>query len=166
MGKLPEYPNTVALRISSRMLVELGVLTAAMAAATVVVTGFLASAIFAATSLAFVVASYLIWPAVKPFANFSFGIIFGILERVFENIIDFFSYGGIFTKLYELYTIGGVSASISVLKPILLVFMTMAFLVRFTLSRRPKNFRKWVRISSETFFMLYESFLTYEISYL
>lgn len=155
MGKLPESPNPVASKISSRMLVELGLLTAAMAGATLVVTGLLASAIFAATSLAFVVASYLIWPMVKPFANFSIGIISGILERVSESVIDFFSYGGFFSKVKELYTIGGVSANFEVLKPILVVLLSMVLLVRFTLSRRPKNFRKWVRISPATFVMLY-----------
>lgn len=143
VGKLPEFPNTVASRISSRLLVELGVFTTVMATATLVVTGFLASAVFAATSLGFVVASSLIWPMVKPFATFSFGIIFGILEQVFENFIDFFSYGGIFSKLYELSTIGGVASSIKMLKPLMLVILTMVFLVRFTLSRRPKNFRQW-----------------------
>lgn len=143
VGRLPEYPNTVASRISSRMMVEFGVLTAAIAAATVIVTGFLASAIFAATSFVFVVASYIIWPMMKPFLKFSYGIILGILERVWENFIDFFSYGGVFSKLNEMYTFWGVSASIRVLKPIVLVFLTMVVLVRFTLSRRPKNFRKW-----------------------
>ncbi|KAI7994444.1 hypothetical protein LOK49_LG11G02837 [Camellia lanceoleosa] len=97
VGKLPEYPHPVASSISSRMMVELGMLTAVMAAAAVVVGGLLASA------------------------------------------VD----GGIFSKLYEVYTFGGVSSSLEMLKPIMLVFLTMVLLVRFTLSRRPKNFRKW-----------------------
>ncbi|KAL3499211.1 hypothetical protein ACH5RR_038304 [Cinchona calisaya] len=143
VGKLPEYPHPIASKISSRMMVELGVLTAAMAAAAVVVGGFLASAVFAVTSFIFVVAVYVVWPVVKPFLKLFFGLIFGVLERVWENFVEIFSDGGIFSKLYEVYTYGGVSASIEMLKPILLVFGTMVILLRFTLSRRPKNFRKW-----------------------
>ncbi|XP_027081356.2 probable inactive ATP-dependent zinc metalloprotease FTSHI 1, chloroplastic [Coffea arabica] len=143
VGKLPEYPHPIASKISSRVMVELGVLTAVMTAAAIVVGGFLASAVFAVTSFIFAVAVYVVWPVVKPFLKFFFGIIFGVLERVWENFLDFFTDGGFFSKLYEVYTFGGVSASIEMLKPILLVFGTMVILLRFTLSRRPKNFRKW-----------------------
>lgn len=148
VGKLPEYPHPMASKISSRVMVELGVLTAAMTAAAVVGGGFLASAVFAATSFIFAVAVYVVWPVVKPFLKLFFGIIFGVLERVWENFVDIFGDGGIFSKLYEIYTFGGVSASFEMLKPILLVFGTMVILLRFTLSRRPKNFRKWVRTAS------------------
>ncbi|GFP98060.1 ATP-dependent zinc metalloprotease ftsh [Phtheirospermum japonicum] len=125
VGKLPEYPHPVASKISSRMMVELGMLTAAMAAAAVVVGGFLASAVFAATSFVFAVAAYVIWPVAKPFLKLILGLVFGILERVWENLAEFLGEGGLKSKLYELYTIGGVSASIEMLKPIMLVFLTM-----------------------------------------
>ncbi|KAL7122785.1 hypothetical protein ACP275_01G065600 [Erythranthe tilingii] len=125
------------------MMVELGVLTAAMAAAAVVVGGFLASAVFAATSFVFAVTAYVVWPVAKPFLKLFLGLTFGILEKVWDNLGELLGDGGIPSKLYELYTYGGVSASIEMLKPIMLVFLTMVLLVRFTLSRRPKNFRKW-----------------------
>lgn len=147
MGKLPEYPNPVALSISSRMMVELGVVAAVMAAAAVVVGGFLASAVFAVTSFIFVMTVYVAWPIVKPFFRLGSGIILGILERIWDNIVDTFGAGGIFSKFYEYYTFGGVSASIEMLKPIMFVLVTMVVLIRFTLSRRPKNFRKWVNIA-------------------
>lgn len=118
--------------------------TAVMAAAAVIVGGFLASAIFAITSFVYVIAAYVVWPLVRPFLKFFLGIALGILERVWEKFSDIFSDGGIFSKFYEFYTFGGVSASLEMLKPISLVFLTMVLLVRFTLSRRPKNFRKWV----------------------
>ncbi|KAL0331072.1 UNVERIFIED_CONTAM: putative inactive ATP-dependent zinc metalloprotease FTSHI 1, chloroplastic [Sesamum angustifolium] len=143
VGKLPEYPHPVASKISSRMIAELGVLTASMAAAAVFVGGFLASAVFAVTSFVFAVAAYVIWPVVKPFLKLILGLIFGALERIWENLADFLGDEGLRSKLYEVYAFGGVSASIEMLKPILLVFLTMVLLVRFTLSRRPKNFRKW-----------------------
>lgn len=133
-------------------MVELGVLTAAMAAAAVVVGGFLASAIFAATSFVFAAAVYIIWPITKPFLQLIFSLVFGVLERAWDNLADIFGDGGIFSKMYELYTFGGVSASLEMLKPIMLVFFTMVLLVRFTLSRRPKNFRKWVSIASYNYF--------------
>uniref|UniRef100_A0A5B7A7Y5 AAA+ ATPase domain-containing protein n=2 Tax=Davidia involucrata TaxID=16924 RepID=A0A5B7A7Y5_DAVIN len=143
VGKLPEYPHPVASSISSRMMVELGMVTAVMAAAAVVAGGFLASAVFAVTSFLFAVVVYVVWPMAKPFLKLFFGLIFGILERVWDNFVDIFSDGGIFSKLSEVYTFGGVSASLEMLKPIMMVFLTMVLLVRFTLSRRPKNFRKW-----------------------
>ncbi|XP_009592878.1 probable inactive ATP-dependent zinc metalloprotease FTSHI 1, chloroplastic [Nicotiana tomentosiformis] len=143
VGKLPEYPNPAASKISSRVVVELGMLTAVMIAAAVIVGTFLASAVFAVTSFVFAVAVYVMWPVAKPFLKLFFGLIFGILERVWDKVVDAFTDGGIFSKLYEVYTFGGVSASIEMLKPIMLVFLTMVLLVRFTLSRRPKNFRKW-----------------------
>lgn len=153
VGKLPEYPNPVASSISSRMMVELGMVTALMAAAAVLVGGFLASAVFAVTSFVFATISYVVWPIAKPFIQLFFGLIFGILERIWDNLVDFFSHGGIFSKVYEFYTFGGVSSSLEMLKPITLVLLTMVLLVRFTLSRRPKNFRKWVS------FVLFMQFL-------
>ncbi|XP_059645162.1 probable inactive ATP-dependent zinc metalloprotease FTSHI 1, chloroplastic [Cornus florida] len=143
VGKSPEYPHPVASSISSRMMVELGMVTAVMAAAAAIVGGFLASAVFAMTSFIFATVVYVVWPMAKPFFKLFFGIVFGILERVWENFADIFGDGGIFSKLYEVYTFGGVSASLEMLKPIMAVFLTMVLLVRFTLSRRPKNFRKW-----------------------
>ncbi|KAK8284086.1 hypothetical protein V6Z12_D08G135400 [Gossypium hirsutum] len=143
VGKIPEYPHPVASSISSRVMVELGMVTAVITAAAVLVGGFLAAAAFAVTSFVFVTTVYVVWPIVKPFVKLFLGIIFSILERIWDNLVDVFSDGGIFSKLYEFYTFGGVSASIEMLKPITIVLLTMVLLVRFTLSRRPKNFRKW-----------------------
>ncbi|KAE8672379.1 FtsH extracellular protease family isoform 2 [Hibiscus syriacus] len=143
VGKVPEYPNPVASSISSRVMVELGMATAGMATAAVLVGGFLAASVFSATSVVFVTTVYVAWPIAKPFVKLFLGIIFGILERIWDNLVDMFSDGGIFSKLYEFYTFGGVSASIEMLKPITIVLLTMVLLVRFTLSRRPKKFRKW-----------------------
>ncbi|OVA00957.1 Peptidase M41 [Macleaya cordata] len=143
VGKLPEYPHPVASSISSRMMVELGMLTAVMAAAAVIVGGFLASAAFAVTSFLFFVAVYVVWPLAKPILKLVLGLTFGVAERIWENIGDIFTDGGIFSKLSEFYTFGGVSSSLEMMKPISLVFLTMVLLIRFTLSRRPKNFRKW-----------------------
>ncbi|CAO2819240.1 unnamed protein product [Amaranthus hypochondriacus] len=120
-------------------MVEFGMVTVAMAAAAAVVGSFLASAVFAVTSFVFAATVYVVLPIVKPCLKMFKGIIFSILE----GVSDIFSDGWIITKLKEIYTIGGVSASLEILKPMLLVLLTMVLLVRFTLSRRPKNFRKW-----------------------
>ncbi|XP_057520581.1 probable inactive ATP-dependent zinc metalloprotease FTSHI 1, chloroplastic [Amaranthus tricolor] len=139
IAKVPEYPNPVASSISRRIMVEFGMVTVAMAAAAAVVGSFLASAVFAVTSFVFVATLYVVLPIVKHCLKMSKGIIFSILE----GVSDIFSDGWIITKLKEIYTIGGVSASLALLRPMLLVLLTMVLLVRFTLSRRPKNFRKW-----------------------
>ncbi|XP_062074593.1 probable inactive ATP-dependent zinc metalloprotease FTSHI 1, chloroplastic [Humulus lupulus] len=143
VGKLPEHPHPVASSVSSRIIVELGMATAVMAAAAAVIGGFLASAVFAVTSFVYVTTSYVVWPIVRPFIKLFLSIVSGVLERVWENFVEFFTDGGIFSKFSDFYTFGGVSASLEVLKPITFVLLTMVLLVRFTLSRRPKNFRKW-----------------------
>jgi hypothetical protein len=161
VGKVPEYPHPVASSISSRMMVELGMVTVVMAAAAVVVGGFLASAVFAVTSFIFVVTAYVVWPVVKPFLKLFLGLILGVFERFWDNLVDIFSDGGIFSKIDEFYTFGGVSASLEMSKPILLVLLTMVLLVRFTLSRRPKNFRKWVMLLHFYCSYFYLSFVNY-----
>ncbi|CAI9772646.1 unnamed protein product [Fraxinus pennsylvanica] len=138
VGKLTEYPHPVASKISSRIMVELGMLTAVMAAAAAVVGGFLASALFAVTGSVFAASIYVIWPITKPI----FMKLFGVLLEVYNNLDVLRE--GIFSEFYELYTSGGASANIEMLKPIMLVLMIMVLLTRFTLSRRPKNFRKWL----------------------
>ncbi|KAI0516063.1 hypothetical protein KFK09_008735 [Dendrobium nobile] len=143
VGKLEEYPHPVASSISCRIMVEFGMLTALMAAFAVVIAGFMASAAFAVTSFFYAATVYVLWPLVRPFLMLALGIFSNVAEWIWEYIIDMYSDGGFLSKIYELYTFGGVSASLEVLKPILLVFVTMVLLVRFTLSRRPKNFRKW-----------------------
>lgn len=144
MGKTPEYPHPVASSISSRVMVELAVVSIFMGIAATLVGGFIAIALFTATSFVVVVAFYVVWPIAKPFLKLSLGLALAILEKIWDNVVDFFSYGGIFSKITELYNFGGISASLEVLKPIMIVVLTMVLLVRFTLSRRPKNFRKWV----------------------
>ncbi|CAH2078121.1 unnamed protein product [Thlaspi arvense] len=143
VGKVADFPNPVASSISSRVMVELGMVSAVIAAAAVVVGGFLASAVFAVTSFAFVTVVYVVWPIVKPFLKLFLGIFLGAIERSWDYLVDVLADGGIFTRISDFYTFGGVSSSLEMLKPILLVVMTMVLLVRFTLSRRPKNFRKW-----------------------
>lgn len=144
VAKLPEYPHPVASSISSRMMIELGVLMATILAAALVAGGLLASAVFVATSFIFVAAVYVVWPLAKPILKLCLGILSGFAERIFDNISDFYSDGGFISKVYEFYTFGGVSASLEMMKPIMVVGLTMVLLIRFTLSRRPKNFRKWV----------------------
>ncbi|KAL1326410.1 hypothetical protein HN51_036505 [Arachis hypogaea] len=143
VGKIPEYPHPVASSISSRMMAELAVVTFLVSVAAVLVSGFLAAAVFAASTFVFLACFYVAWPIAQPFVKLFFGIAFAILEKIGDAIVDFFADGGIFSKFYEIYTFGGISASLDALKPILIVVLTMVLLVRFTLSRRPKNFRKW-----------------------
>ncbi|XP_076951086.1 putative inactive ATP-dependent zinc metalloprotease FTSHI 1, chloroplastic [Bidens hawaiensis] len=143
VGKVPQYPNPVASSISSRVMVELGAVTAAIAAAAVVVGGFLASAAFAVTSFVYVCTTYAIWPVAKPFLTVPLEVVGGVLERMGDVILDMFVYGGISTKFKEMYTFGIFSSAFKIARPMLLVGVSMVILLRFTLSRRPKNFRKW-----------------------
>lgn len=155
VGKLPDYPHPVASSISSRMMVELGMVTAFMVAAAAVVGGFLASAVFAVTSFVFGTTVYVLWPITKPLFKILSGILSNIFERIWDNLLDIVGEGGLISsKIYEFYAFGGVSASIEAMKPIAVVLATMVLLVRFTLSRRPKNFRKWVSSLSAVSFLI------------
>nr|XP_043628490.1 probable inactive ATP-dependent zinc metalloprotease FTSHI 1, chloroplastic [Erigeron canadensis] len=143
MAKVPQYPNPVASSISSRVMVELGAVTAAIAAAAVVVSGFLASAAFAAASFVYAGTVYAIWPIAKSLFTVPLEVLVGVLERMGDVILDMFIYGGITSKFNEFYTFGIFSSATKIAGPMLLVGVCMVILLRFTLSRRPKNFRKW-----------------------
>ena len=144
VGKLPNYPHPVASQISSRMMVELGVATIMIAAAAFLIGGFLASAVFSFTGFVFFTVVNVVWPIIRPFLKLSLGLIFGICERVWDNVGDFFEYGGGFSKLQEVFIYCGISDSLELIVPISTIVLIMVLLLRFTLSRRPKNFRKWV----------------------
>lgn len=141
------HPHPVAAAISSRIISELGMLTALIATASVIVGGYVASVVFAVTSLFYAATLYIVWPLAKPLVKVIVGIASNAADRMLENVSDIISEGGIMTKLKEIYTLGGISTSLAMLGPVLLVFCTMVFVIRFTLSRRPKNFRQWVSIS-------------------
>ncbi|XP_024996528.1 probable inactive ATP-dependent zinc metalloprotease FTSHI 1, chloroplastic [Cynara cardunculus var. scolymus] len=143
MEKLPQYPTSVASSISSRLMVELGAVTAAIAAAAVIVGGFLASSAFAVTSFIYAGTVYVIWPMTKSFLTVPLQVLVGVLERVGDVILDMIIYGGISSKLSELYSFGFFSSIFKASRPILVIGLGMVILLRFTLSRRPKNFRKW-----------------------
>ncbi|KAJ8436544.1 hypothetical protein Cgig2_031485 [Carnegiea gigantea] len=139
VGKLPEYPNPVASSISSRIIAEFRTISIIMAAAALIVASFLASVVVAVTSFVFVPTVYVVWPIVRPFLS----TVSGIFERIWDNLLVF-SDREVFSKLYEFYAVGGGSESLRVLRQIMLVSLTMVLLIRFTLSRKVKNFRKWV----------------------
>ncbi|KAL4565415.1 hypothetical protein LXL04_029509 [Taraxacum kok-saghyz] len=143
VGNLPQYPNPVASSISSRVMVELGALTAAIGAAAIVISGFLASAAIAAASFVYVGTTYVIWPMAKSFLSVPLEVLFGVLEKTGEVLLDLFIYGGISSKLNEMWTLGVFSSAFNIAKPMVSVGLLMVVLLRFTLSRRPKNFRKW-----------------------
>ncbi|KAG6469718.1 hypothetical protein ZIOFF_070648 [Zingiber officinale] len=105
------------------------------AAAASVIAGFAASAAFAATSFLYAATAYVVWPLSRKLV-LDLGIISSIAEPVWENALNLFTEGGFFSRIYGFYTYGGVSASFQMLKPTMLVLITMILLVRFTLSRR------------------------------
>lgn len=141
---MAEYPHPVASSISGRVVAELAAVTVLVGVAAILVGGFLAAAVFAVTSFIFVTGLYVAWPIAKPILKLCLGVVLSMLERIWDNIVDFFMDGGLLSKVYELYTLGGLSSSFDVLKFVMPVVLGMVLLVRFTLSRKPKNFRKWV----------------------
>lgn len=147
VAKLPEYPHPVASSITGRVIVELGVLTAGIAVAAAVIGGFLASAVYVVTSFLFAVAVNYIWPIFKPFVLSLSSLLYNVLEIIGENIVDMFTdvftTQRIRTKLSEIFIFSGVFASLPLLTLIMGVLLTMCFILRYTISRRPKDFKRW-----------------------
>ncbi|KAG6497934.1 hypothetical protein ZIOFF_045840 [Zingiber officinale] len=125
------------------------------AAAASVIAGFAASVAFAATSFLYAATAYVVWPLSRKLV-LDLGIISSIAEPVWENVLNLFTEGGFFSRIYEFYTYGGVSASFQMIKPTMLVLITMVLLVRFTLSRRSENYSLWViTLSQHRFVQLF-----------
>nr|GEX98891.1 probable inactive ATP-dependent zinc metalloprotease FTSHI 1, chloroplastic [Tanacetum cinerariifolium] len=108
-------------------MVELGEVTATIAATVfVVVSGFLASVAFA-VAVVHVGTVYGIWPIAKPFLTI----------RLVSFMVGFPQ------TLMSCIRLGCFLA-FKIARPLLLIGVCIVILLCFSLSRRPKNFRKWV----------------------
>ncbi|XP_058732136.1 probable inactive ATP-dependent zinc metalloprotease FTSHI 1, chloroplastic [Vicia villosa] len=143
VGKMSDYPHPVASSISSRVVAELGAVTVVVGLAAMLVGGFLAAAVFVVTSFIFAATVYVAWPIAKPILKIFLGVAVSMMDRVWDRVLDFFMDGGFVSKMYEIFTFGGLSSSVQIMRITLPIVVGMILLVRFTLSRKPKNFRKW-----------------------
>lgn len=143
VGKMSVSPHPAAASISSRVVAELGAVTVVVGLAALLVGGFLSAAVFVVTSFIFVTTVYVGWPIAKPILKFSLGVAVSMLERFWDRLLDFFMDGGLLAKTYNFLTVGGLASTFDILKVTLPIVVGMVLLVRFTLSRKPKNFRKW-----------------------
>lgn len=141
---MSDYPHPVASSISSRVVAELGAVTVVVGLAAMLVGGFLAAAVFVVTSFIFAATVYVAWPIAKPILKIFLGVAVSMMDRVWDRVLDFFMDGGFVSKMYEIFTFGGLSSSVQIMRITLPIVVGMILLVRFTLSRKPKNFRKWV----------------------
>ncbi|CAL5214969.1 unnamed protein product [Lathyrus oleraceus] len=143
VGKMSDYPHPVASSISSRVVAELGAVTVVVGLAASLAGGFLSAAVFVVTSFIFAATSYVVWPLAKPILKIFLGVAVSMIDRVQDRVLDIFMDGGFLSKVYEVFTFGGISSSVGILRITLPIVVGMVLLVRFTLSRKPKNFRKW-----------------------
>ncbi|CAK8579351.1 unnamed protein product [Lathyrus sativus] len=143
VGKVSDYPHPVASSISSRVVAELGAVTAVVGSAAILVGGFLSAAVFVVTSFIFAATSYVVWPLAKPILKIFLGVALSMMDSVRDRVLDLIVDGGLLSKIYELFTFGGLSSTLQILAIALPIGVGMVLLVRFTLSRKPKNFRKW-----------------------
>ncbi|KAJ3701842.1 hypothetical protein LUZ61_005547 [Rhynchospora tenuis] len=140
---IPEVRHPVACAVSSRFAVELATLTTIIAAATSLIGTFAASAAFGVVTFFYAIMVRIVWPLARPFVRILANIWTVVLDWAWDLLLDTFGKGGIIKRIYKHYEYGGWSAGLETLKPVAIVFVIMMILVRFTLSRRPKNFRKW-----------------------
>jgi hypothetical protein len=161
----PTYPNPVAASISGKVVLELAIASGVIAAAAYSIGGIIAAAAFMGISavtvtLAYVVAP-LLTPILWPFKILAFkifqGLGFLLLGGLTSSSIGRGGLPGLISRVYEVLTSGTLYTNARLLVVIVFVIGAMAFIAKFTLTRRPKDFTKWVRKSrtSHAFYYLY-----------
>lgn len=141
-------PHPVASSISARLVSELGVfvgITSALAMAAGGVAVNVSVSVFSAGRFLVV---QVVWPFVhpllRPFATLATNIVGGTWNVVVAVFSGRKGPGWLVAEAIRLYKTGVLFTSVRTLGAILFVLIAMAALAKFTLTRRPKDFTKWV----------------------
>ncbi|GAB2230336.1 hypothetical protein Drorol1_Dr00014598 [Drosera rotundifolia] len=153
-GRLPEYPNPVASSISSKMMIELGIITAVIAAAAVIVGAYLGTVLLVVMGSVFILSVFLVWPVANSVFTILSGVVHSAAGAAWQNLMDIF--GGVLSQISEWSILTQISAFFSAadlfsnlwgnLMGLLLVvgvYVTLVVVFRYALARRSKNMRHW-----------------------
>lgn len=142
----PVMPHPVASSISSRVMIELTMITSVVTAAAFTVGGLLSAMVFAVTGLLAVIAIDFVWPLVFSLLKVVTVLLVSCVEKVWNILVRVVTMGGILGRYPEISVFlasGGSWALLQAAFCIVITIMAMTVIMRFTLARKPKDFRKW-----------------------
>lgn len=133
---------------------ELTVVASIITAAAYSIGGLASVVVFTAGSAVSVIAVHVLWPTVSPLVRpflFLAGRLIGGIWSVLSRLVTGGGAGrkgipGLLSEGYKYVTSGALYSSARTLGAILFVLIAMAALAKFTLTRRPKDYTKWVGI--------------------
>ena len=152
----------MAASISGKVVLELAVASGVVTAAAYSIGGAIAAAAFmgisaVTVSLAYIVAPLLI-PMLWPFKIMTLKILEGVgfllLGGFTSSSIGRGGLPGLISRFYEFLTSGTLYRNARILAVMVFVIGAMALIAKFTLTRRPKDFTKWVCIFSHACILL------------
>lgn len=139
-------PHSVASSISSRVMIELTMITSVVTAAAFTVGGLVSAMVFALTGVLSVIAVNFVWPVAFSLLKAVAVLLLRCAKTVWKMLATVGSMGGLlgrYPRVSAFLASGGFWALLQALFFIVVIIITMAILIRFTLIRRPKDFRKW-----------------------
>lgn len=138
-------PHSVASSISSRVMIELTMITSVITAVAFTVGGLVSAMVFAVTGLLSVIAVNFVWPVAFSLLEVVAVLLLRCAETAWRMLARVGSMNplGNFPKASAFLASGGFWALLQAVFFIVVIIITMAVLIRFTLIRRPKDFRKW-----------------------
>lgn len=139
-------PHPVASSISSRVMIELTMITSVVTAAAFMVGGLLSAMVFAVTGLLAVIAIDFVWPLVFSLLKAVSVLFLMCAKEVWNILVTVGSMGGLlgrYPKISVFLASGGFWAMLQAAFYIVIIILAMTVLIRFTIVRRPKDFRKW-----------------------
>lgn len=148
----PSIPHPVASALSGRIVLELTVVASVVGAAALAVGGMASVLLFTVTGILSVLLLRVIWPLTLPLVQPIFGLVVQIAAGTGNVIAGVLTGGqvgskslpGLFSDFRQVLSSGTVFSSARTLGAIVFVVVAMAALAKFTLTRRPKDFTKWV----------------------
>ena len=151
----PSYPNPVAASISSKVVLELAIASGLIATMAYSIGGFIMAAAFMCISAVTVSLAYIVVPLLTPiFWPFKIiilkifqGLGFLLLGGLTSSSIGRGGLPGLISRVYRVLTSGNLYRNARILGVMFFVIASMALIAKFTLTRRPKDFTKWVCIS-------------------
>jgi hypothetical protein len=148
----PATPHPAASSISGRVVLELSVVASLVGAAAFAVGGMASVLLFTLTGTLSVLLLRVLWPLAAPLVNPVLGLVLDIARATGNVILGVLTGGAVgskglpalFSDGYRYLTSGALFSSARTLGAIIFVLVAMAALAKFTLTRRPKDFTKWV----------------------
>lgn len=144
----PSTPHPAASSISARLVIEMGVLVSIISATVAALGGFIARIALSAAGALRYMAVNVLWPLVLPILRPVYTLTVNIAGGLWDLLVAVLTGqkgpGWLVAEGYRMWKSGVILSSARTLGAIVFVIVAMAALAKFTLTRRPKDFTKWV----------------------